>query len=166
MKKIGIFHNSITGNSDTVARLLADALGEPVELRDITSKPVIDLDDYHLLIFGASTWKIGEMDDWKLFLQRLGRLDSTETKFALFGLGNQVEYPDQFADNLGLLYDLLRANGAEIIGSTDTAGYRYSKSAAVSNDRFVGLVLDEDTQPAETARRIKAWVDELRKDMQ
>jgi len=165
MKKIGIFHNSITGNSRSVAELIAKSFGESAEVTDITTTPVVNIDDYNLIIFGTSTWKIGELDDWKLFLSRLGRLDASETKFALFALGDQEEYPDQFVDNMGDLYDILQQNGAVIIGATNTAGYRYTQSNAVERNRFVGLALDEDTQPAETATRIKKWVGEIRKSI-
>jgi flavodoxin I len=81
---------------------------------------------------------------------------------ALFGLGDQRGYPDNFASGLRPLYDALRARGATMIGSWPNEGYEFSASLALEGDRFVGLVLDQDNQFDQTDARLATWLEEIK----
>ena len=62
---------------------------------------------------------------------------------------------------MGTLYDEAIRKGAQVIGFTDTDGFEFSQSLAERNGKFIGLALDEDNQPGNTANRIAAWIDQL-----
>lgn len=60
---------------------------------------------YSNLVFGTSAWGIGDMqDDWERFIDELNEINFEGKKIALFGLGDQEEYPESFADGLGTLF--------------------------------------------------------------
>ncbi|MDP8222530.1 MAG: flavodoxin [Candidatus Lernaella stagnicola] len=162
MTRVGVFFGTITGNSKQIAEAIAREFGNDVATGDISAIEPIQLNDYDLLILGTSTWHIGEIDEWDDFIGRLGAIQTANTKFALFGLGDQDDYPDRFQGALGLLYDRLRARGAEIIGMTSTEGYSFTDSAALVDGKFVGLALDDDSQQDLTATRIHNWVEQLK----
>ncbi|MFW6258843.1 MAG: flavodoxin domain-containing protein, partial [Halochromatium sp.] len=78
-------------------------------------------------------------------------------RIALFGLGDQLGYPLEFVDALGLLYQELKERGAILIGDWPSDGYEYEASKADLGDgRFCGLVLDQDNQPELTPQRLAA----------
>jgi flavodoxin I len=84
-------------------------------------------------------------------------------KFAIFGLGDQKGYPENFQDGMGLMAELLEEQGAKIIGFTSTKGYTYERSRAERGDQFVGLSIDMENQSAKSNSRIADWVKELKK---
>ncbi|MCG7586580.1 flavodoxin, partial [Photobacterium sp. OFAV2-7] len=119
-------------------------------------------DDYDLLILGTPTANYGEMQpDWDCFVPELEDADLSGKKIALFGLGDQVDYPDSFQDAMGDLADLIVEAGGELIGQWPTDGYEFNDSRAVKDDKFVGLALDEDRQPELTDDRIATWLNTL-----
>jgi flavodoxin I len=164
MKRVGLFFGTITGNTKEVAETIRrelEAKNDTVVTGDISDAADISPNDFDLMILGASTWNIGELDEWEEFIANLGPLATTNTKFALFGLGDQDEYPHKFQDSLGALYDRLREKGATVIGSTPTAGYNFIGSGAVIDGQFIGLALDNDSQPDRTPERISNWIDRI-----
>ena len=166
MEKIGIFYGSSTGNGKLIAELIRKSAGANTsDIFDIAKSRTSDMESYRNLIFGVSTWWGGEIqDDWKDFMYQFQHLDLNQKKIALYGLGDQFTYFNNFADGLGILHDILTGKKCELIGSWPTEGYVFRKSRAVINGRFVGLVLDEDIQLEHTKRRIKDWVDSLKKE--
>jgi flavodoxin I len=52
--------------------------------------------------------------------------------------------------------------GAEIVGDWSTDGYTFDHSAAVVDNRFVGLVIDQRTQGMHTDARLSSWVDQVK----
>ena len=135
---------------------------ETATLRDIADSSPKDLRSFKTLILGVPTWGIGEIqDDWQDFIFDLEKLDLSSKKVAIFGLGDQESYPDTFADALGKLYDSLKSTGCSIIGTWSTLGYEFLESAAVKEQMFVGLVLDEENQPELTDLRISDWLKEI-----
>jgi len=160
LKQVGIFYGSSTGDTERVAMLIRDKIGQTrANVHDIFESRTEDLEQYPFLIFGISTWGIGEMqDDWDAFLTKLTSVDLTRKKLALFGLGDQESYPDTFADALGILYNKLRKYGYSITGEWPVIEYEFLNSKAERDGKFVGLVLDERNQPELTEERIISWI--------
>lgn len=165
MKKIGLFYGTTGGSTRKVAELIRNEFGgkivETFNIKDIKPEDILKYDN---LIFGTSAWGIGDMqDDWEVFIEQLAELDFKNKKIALFGLGDQKEYPGSFADGLGTLYCRM-PNKENILGFWPTTGYKYYFSSAEKDGRFVGLVIDSNTQPGLTTGRIKKWVSQLKKE--
>ncbi|MBF0586464.1 flavodoxin [Prosthecochloris sp. N3] len=164
MKQIGIFYGSSTGNTEAAATTIASALGmESVTLHDISETEPDALLSYDNLILGASTWGFGELqDDWQNFLPGIAELDLGGKTVALFGLGDQYSYSDVFLDAMGIIYEEVRARGAEIVGAWPTDGYEFDGSRAIADGSFVGLALDADNQDDLTPERINQWISQLK----
>lgn len=165
MKKIGLFYGTTSGKTRKAAELIQKEFGpkscEIFNIKDTQAHVILKFDN---LIFGTSAWGIGDMqDDWEIFIEHLAELDLSGKRIALFGLGDQKEYPGSFADGLGTLY-CRTPNKENIVGLCSTKGYKYYYSAAEKDGKFVGLVLDSDSQPELTAGRIKSWVAQLKKE--
>ena len=166
MKLIGIFFGSSTGNTEYVADLIKKEFGKEAELVNVDSAEIGDLDKYQSLIFGTSTWGIGDaQDDWEDFLEDIKDYNFSGRTVALFGLGDQDTYPDSFQDGIGLLYDFLKKRKAKIIGNWPTDGYHFESLTAVRNKKFVGLAIDQEYQEEMTVERVKEWVEQIRNDM-
>jgi len=162
MAGIGIFYGSSTGNTRDVTVKLHAALGG--DLHDITNVDADTIAGYQYLVFAASTWGAGDLqDDWEDFFPNLDDVDFTGKKVAIMGLGDQENYSDTFCDGMALLADKVEERGGELVGFTSTEGYSYDNSEAERDGRFIGLVIDEDSQSGSTDERIKAWVADLRK---
>lgn len=164
MKRIGIFFGSTTGNTEATAGLIAAELGEGnVDIKNIAQAAPDDILAYDNLIFGASTWGLGDLqDDWESFLPKLDSMDFTGKKVALYGLGDQSGYPDTFIDGLIFIYDKVKAANGEVVGFTSTKGYDFTGSKAEVEGNFVGLAIDDDSEPEKSAERIKDWTAELK----
>jgi len=167
MKKIGLFYGSTSGRTRKVAEQIRKALGEKsVDIFDIKHVQPADILKYSNLIFGTSAWGVGDMqDDWEVFIDDIVEQDLSGKKIALFGLGDQAEYPGSFVDGLGTLYCRMPVK-ENIVGYTATEGYEYYFSSAEKDGKFVGLAIDEDTQHELTAGRIRKWATQLKKEFQ
>lgn len=165
METIGIFYGSTYGMTAKIAEKVKKAFGRSkVEVFNIKSASIEDMKKYKNLIFGTSAWGIGEMqDDWEYFIDNLPLLDFSDRKIALFGLGDQKEYPESFVDGLGTLYCRLPDKSC-VVGHTSTDGYDFYFSLADKDGKFIGLVVDEHNQKNLTDERIKKWVDQLKKE--
>jgi len=167
MAPIGLFYGSTNGHTAAVARQIKQMLddryaapgGEVVELFDLAEFYLADAAEFAYLILGVPTWNVGQLQrDWEAAIDELDELDLTGVRAALFGLGDQLGYPDTFGDALFFVADRLRSRGAELVGQWPTAGYSFSGSWAEEGGRFLGLMLDEDNQPELTAGRLSAWL--------
>ncbi|WP_298647322.1 flavodoxin FldA [uncultured Proteiniphilum sp.] len=164
MKSIAIIYGSSTGNTKYAAELIAKKLaGYSPVLKDIADIVSEELQEPGVLILGASTWSIGELqDDWETFFPQIKKLNLTGKTVALFGAGDAEGYPDTFADALGILYDEFAKTGCTFVGEVSTEGYTFDDSQALRNGNFVGLPLDEDNESDQTDSRIEAWVNSLK----
>jgi flavodoxin I len=162
MGTIGIFYGSSGGNTEGVARQIAKQLGVASgDVYDVCKAQASDLSKYDVLLFGTSTWGLGDMqDDWEGFLPTAAAADLSGKKIALFGCGDSSSYPDTFCDGMGKIYHALR-NKATIIGFTDPADYSFDESEAVVDGQFAGLPLDEDNESDKTAERIQRWAAQI-----
>lgn len=166
MKKIGLFYGTYTGTTGNVASRIAHELGDDmVDLHNIRTDGC-QMNNYDFLIIGTSTWSIGELqEDWDNFMPQLENMNFQGKTIALFGTGDQINYPDTFLDGMGMLYETFQERDAKFVGFWSTQGYDFtSPLPLLDHDHFVGLALDEDNQPDLTDERIKAWCAQLRKE--
>lgn len=160
-----IFYATSTGNTQEVAEKLNERFDD-FELVDISSDGVEKMQECNSIIIGASTWGMGELqDDWEDCFEEFQDIDFSGKTVALFGLGDQESYGDEFADALGILHEVVAAKGAFIIGQTSTDGYEYEDSKAEVDGKFVGLVIDEDNQSDLTDDRIESWYQSIRNEI-
>ncbi|ACF13400.1 flavodoxin [Chloroherpeton thalassium ATCC 35110] len=164
MKKVGLFWGSDTGNTQTVASLIAEAFGgENIVLHDIGQSSPEDLLQYEFLILGIPTWGIGELQsDWDNFFPKLDKIDFSGVTVALFGLGDQYTYSGYFLDAMGLLYEKIVEQGANVVGSWPADGYEFDESKAVVDGAFVGLAIDQDNQEELTQDRVTVWAGQIK----
>lgn len=159
-KSIKLIYGSTTGNTRRAAEAIAANLGaSAVNIADAGP------DDFNadLLILGTSTWGYGEMqDDWQNGMPMLEAAGLTGRKVALFGLGDAAGFADTYLNAMGELAEKVKSAGGEIVGRWSSAGYTHSGSAAEEGDTFVGLALDDDNEPGETAGRIERWCARLK----
>lgn len=167
MAKIGIFYGSSTGNTEFAAHKIQLELGvENADLIDVSGAVSAQLDRYDFLIFGTSTWGLGEpQDDFDEFLPEIEKADLNGKTVALFGLGDQIVYEYSFLNALGILYQKLKTKGCKITGQWPVDGYTFKKSGAVINNRFIGLAIDEENQSELTDERVKKWVRNIKKEI-
>ncbi len=167
MTTLGLFYGSTTGNTQNAAQQIKAQLGDALSsVQDIGSAKAETLMPFDVLILGTSTWGYGEeQDDWLSFNSELAKVDWSNKRVALFGLGDQVGYSDTYLDAMGILYDAITKQGAQVIGQWDTEGYEFEDSKARREDRFVGLALDDDNQASDTEARIAQWVSQLKIDL-
>lgn len=164
MHKIGVFYGSSTGNCEIVAMEIKRNLGdENVDTYDIATCDHAKIKLYQKLIFGISTWGIGNLqEDWEEFLPMLTSANLRGKTVALYGLGDQQTYADSFVNGLGIMYECLADKGCTLVGQWPVTGYTFDHSKAVYNDTFVGLVIDEDSQSELTHSRIKKWIGQIK----
>lgn len=165
MEAIGLFYGSTHGMTEKAADKIKKEFGKTkVDIYNLKSATSADMKKYKNLIFGTSAWGIGEMqDDWEYFIDNLAGIDFSDRKVALYGLGDQKEYPESFVDGLGTLYCRLPDKSC-VVGMTDTKGYDFYFSLANVEGKFIGLVLDEHHQKDLSDERIKKWVIRLKKE--
>ena len=163
MGGIGIFYGSSTGNTRDVSERLQEEVGG--DLHNIAETDTRTIDSYEFLILATSTWGMGDLqDDWELFFPELDRMDLSGKKIAIMGLGDQTNYGDAFCDSMAILADKVAERGGKVVGATQTEGYTFAHSGALRDGKFVGLVIDEDSQSEKTLQRIKQWAATLRKE--
>lgn len=166
MAAIGVYFGSSSGNTEDAAESIAQALGGGVSATNITDTTADEILENDVIIFGVSTWGTGDLqDDFEDFMPTLEDMDFSGKKVALFGLGDQENYPDTFVDAMGTVGKACREAGATLVGSTGTDGFSFDSSEAVENGKFMGLALDEDNQSEQTQDRITAWVEQIKAEV-
>ena len=164
MKKTAIFFGSSMGNTEAVAEKIAKLMD--ADIFNVSDNPAGELDNYENLIFGSSTWGIGDLqDDWDGFISSLEDADLGGKTVAIFGLGDSDSYPDSFCDAVGTIYNAIENKGCNIVGSVSTDGYNYDATTAEKDGQLVGLLLDDDNESDKTDARIEAWVSVLKAEM-
>lgn len=171
MRKVGIFYGPKAGNVEKVAHLIAAQFGEnQVDLIAVRDADEHVINQYDHIVFGLST--IGKTNwdselkntDWDLFFTKLKYADWEDKRVAIFGLGDQVQYPYHFVDAMGWLYDLLKGLRVTVVGHCSAEEYDFKESEALRDGKFVGLPVDEDFEQELTLRRVKEWVDTVKKE--
>ena len=164
MKKIGLFYGTATAKTAAVAQKIKEAFGgDIVDIIPVEQSDEKEFNAYDYIIAGSSTWFDGELPTyWDETLPELTGLNLTGKKVALFGLGDQKKYPDNFADGVGILADAFTSCGATLVGETSSDDYFFNASKALKNGKLLGLVLDLENQPDQTDKRIERWVKQLK----
>lgn len=166
MKTIGLFYCTTKATSVIVQKLKAAFDGSKIELIMVETVQKSDFEAYDSIIMGVSTWFDGELPAaWDEIIPELKTIDMHKKRVAIFGLGDQQNYADNFVDGIGILAAVVEANGATLVGLTPVDEYVFNKSAAVRGDQFLGLALDVDNQSDKTDERIKKWVEQLKKEL-
>lgn len=169
--KIGIFYGSSTGNTEYAAQkikeMLSQQISENVDLFDIAEVKVSSLSQYDFLILGSSTWSDGMLqDDWDAAYANLDGMDFTGKTVAIFGLGDQFGFPDNFCNAIGILAKKFVELGAELVGFDYLDdSYEFNASQGVEDGQWMGLALDEDNQSEMTEERIFGWVGHIASQM-
>lgn len=164
-KTIGLFYGSSTCYTEMAGEKIRNTLhnllgDEHVDFFNITDTPIIQTQFYDFLIFGIPTWDYGELqEDWEEIWDELDSLDLSGKKIAIYGLGDQVGYPEWFLDAMGYLHSKLVHRGATPCGYWPRAGYVFEASKALTPDEqyFVGLALDDETEFQLSDARIQQW---------
>merc|ERR1719160_115036 len=114
------------GNTETVAGYIKDICGDAVEGPNDIADVAGDIAGYDGIICGAPTWHTGadterSGTEWDAFLYGdLTSMDLAGKKVAIFGLGDQSGYSDNFCDAMDEIASCFKAQGAEIVGAIST----------------------------------------------
>lgn len=170
MALVGLFFGSDEGNTENVAQRIVRRLGEElVDVHDIADVTQLEFADYDKILLGIPTWDFGQIQsDWEEFWDDVSEVDFSGKTVALFGLGDQFGYGDYFLDAMGMLYDVLVARGATVVGFWPVDGYEFDASKALSKDAkyFVGLAIDEDQQEEMTSARLNLWCQQVAQEFE
>ena len=142
MAKAAIIFGSTTGNTETAAHIVSDAIrkmGWEASVMDVAGLPVNELEkDYDLILLGASTWgeeEIELQEDFAAFFEEMDTIRLDGRKLAVFGCGDSsfthfcgaVDAIAAKVEEMGavLVYDPLKIDGdpqdarEEIVGWTE-----------------------------------------------
>ncbi len=166
MKKTALIYSFNTRKSGKIAEKIREEFNdeavEMVNAEELNESLFLSFDQ---MILGVPTWFDGELPNyWDEFVPALEELDLKGKKIALFGLGDQKGYPENFLDGVGILADLVDERGATLVGFTSVEGYEFESSKAVRGDQFAGLAIDYENQGSMNKERIAAWVEQLKKE--
>ncbi len=155
-----------------MAKKLAKKLGSELAAKplNVNRTEVEDFLQYDALILGTPTYGYDQLPgtdtgiqagSWAEFLPLLADADLSGKCVALYGLGDQEKYSERFVDSMIFLYRFFSEKGAQLVGDWDTEGYSFTRSQAVVDGRFVGLVIDQQTQSLLTEERLDAWLAQI-----
>lgn len=166
MKKTAIIYSFNTNKTAKIAESIKEAFGdEPVEMVNAEELTAKKFSEYDNLILGVPTWFDGELPNyWDEFVPDLEDLDLSGKKIAIYGLGDQKKYSENFVDGIGLMAEIVRDNKAELVGLTSTKGYNFEASKGVEKDKFLGLAIDYENQGSKNKERVNSWVEQLKKE--
>ena len=162
-EKIGLFYGSSTGAGEQVANYIKEEIESAgvaeVDMAIVSEDTLKVMEKYDYLIFGCSTWNIGELqDDWDLKYPELDNVNFAGRKVALFGNGDQYGYSNSFVDAIGIIGNKVGERGGEIVGFWPADGFEYEYSVGEFEGVFMGLPLDDDNQPELTKQRVTNWL--------
>lgn len=169
-KAIGLFYGSSTCYTEIAAEKIQHYFAQqhrPVELHNLAQAELSEMEHYSQLICGIPTWDYGELqEDWDRCWEQLDHIDLHHTKAAIYGLGDQIGYPQWFQDALGYLYHKLQERGAQLVGRWPSQGYQFESSMALTDDRqyFFGLALDEENEFELSEQRLQIWCEQLQRE--
>ncbi|MCF8345973.1 MAG: flavodoxin [Bacteroidales bacterium] len=166
MKKTALIYSYNTKKSKKIAEKIKEAFNdeaiEIVNAEELTEELFLSYDQF---VMGVSTWFDGELPNyWDEFVPAIEDMDLKGKRFALFGLGDQKGYPENFQDGIGIMAEILEKQGGKIIGFTSAEGYTFEKSRGLRDDKFTGLAIDFENQSSKTDERIAAWVKQLKSE--
>lgn len=169
MARIGLFFGTDTGKTRRIAKQIKKKYDDALMAapRNVNRVSVEEFMAFDFLILGSPTLGEGRLPgieteaqapSWLEFLPTIEDQDFTGKTIALYGLGDQVGYPLEFVNAIGILHEFFSDRGATLVGGWPVEGYDFEDSLAVSGDEFVGLALDLDNQDALTNERLDGWL--------
>lgn len=166
MKKIGIFYSFRSVKTHQQVKKMIKHFGaENCEEVEVDVATLDDFNKFNYYIFAVPTWFDGELPNyWDEFLPSIEDVSLKGKKFALFGGGDQKNYPENFVDGIGIMAEYIEEREGKVVGFTSVEGYIFEYSRAQRGDKFAGLALDIENQAALTNERIEKWVEGLKKD--
>ena len=167
MKKIGLFYKTDSSKTALVAQKIQQEFGKGIDIIPVENAWKKEFESYDNIIVGSSTWFDGELPTyWDELIPELKTLHLKNKKVAIFGLGDQLNYPDNFVDSIGILAEALETAGAKIIGYTSPEEYTFHRSRALKDNQLLGLAIDIENQSDKTEKRIKAWAKQLKQEFE
>lgn len=170
MNTIGLIYGSDTGMTEEITHSIVDNwTASEIDVMEVTNVSVADFEKYDTLLLGLSTWYDGDLQsDWESYYDEFKTVNFSGKTVAIFGLGDQYGYGEYFIDGVGMLAEVILANGGKIIGHWPIKDYDFSESKAEIEGQglFYGLALDEDNEPELTQERLTTWLDQLAKELQ
>ena len=164
MNKTALIYSFNTKKTGKIAERIAEEFGDQnlnlVNAEEISEELFLSFDQF---ILGVPTWFDGELPNyWDEFVPALEDMDLSNKKFALFGLGDQKGYPENFLDGVGIMAEILEGQGGKLVGFTSTDGYAFESSRAARDKEFTGLAIDYENQGSMNKERVAAWVEQLK----
>ena len=163
--KIGLFWGSSTDNTTTATDFIKEYLemnDHQVEIHNIADADVDKILEYDNIIIGCPTWHIGELqEDWDSVFLEYEKLDFNGKTAAFFGCGDQVGYPDNFLDAIGILGKPWVEKGGNLIGHCDPSEYEFRESVAMENGQLMGLGLDYDNEDEKCEDQMIMWLEQI-----
>jgi len=166
MEQIAVFFSFHSNKTAKIGKHIAEFFGEEAALM-INAEEADDSSflSYKNLILGVPTWFDGELPNyWDELVPAIEEMELSGKRFAIYGLGDQKGYPENFNDGVGIMAQILEKQGAEIVGFTSAEDFSFESSAALRGNQFCGLCLDQENQARLTNKRIENWVEQLKKE--
>lgn len=163
-KKLGLFYSFNSIKTKKVIDKLKSSLSE-FDIQDINIEDADEdsLDPFVNLIFGSSTWFDGELPNyWDEFLPSVENKNFSGKKLAIFGLGDQKNYSENFCDAIGILADFFEKRGVKLVGRFPIVDFNFESSKALRNNEFLGLPIDEENLSDRTTENIEKWSEILK----
>ena len=118
--KTVIVYGSTTGNTETAAEIIRDALlqkGITADVYNAANTKPSTVAGYDLYLLGCSTWGIGDLqDDFEGFYDNMTADVFRGKKAAVFGCGDSNAFSDSFCAALDSIAEKAKDCGAEVIG--------------------------------------------------
>jgi flavodoxin I len=153
MANTAIIFGTSTGSTENVADLIAEGLGEgqvdgPFDVETLEGSVKDFFEKYDSLIVGTPTWNTGadlerSGTGWdEIYYSTMQEMNLQGKRVAVFGLGDQESYAENYADATGELHDVFQNLGCKMMGYTSQEGYEHEDSKAIRGDLFCGLLCD------------------------
>lgn len=170
--KVGIFFGTSTGNTENIADLIAAEFGDdaegPIEIDELQGNLADKFGQFDALVVGTPTWNTGADTErsgvgWdEVYYGEMQDLSLQGKKVAVFGVGDQISYAENYADASGELHDVFETLGCKMMGYTSQEGYEHEASKAIRGEQFCGLLCDEINQDDLSTERVENWVAQLK----
>jgi len=170
--KVLIVYGTSTGSTETVADLIAEEFGSdaegPIDIDGMEGSLAKKFGEFDSIIVGTPTWNTGADTErsgtsWdELYYGEIQDLDISGKKIAVFGLGDQISYSENYADAAGELHDVFKDLGCEMMGYTSFEDYEHESSKSIRGDKFCGLLCDMVNQEDLSEERVTNWVAQLK----
>jgi flavodoxin I len=171
MKKIGLFYWPPKGNVEKIALAIKSRFkDEDIDIVDLSKVHAKHLFYYDNIILGSSTvgadhWEDATDDNkwYKLFHEMdEDKVDLMEKNIALYGLGDQIAYPNNFVDGMERVYSHISKHNINLIGEWQNEGYTFNHSEALHDNKFRGLAIDLDNEEESMNEKVDKWVEILK----